>query len=146
MKILYTTGATALGGRNGHVKSENGILDLQVRMPKALGGANDEYANPEMLFAAGYAACFDSALNRVIKLSKVATGETTVTARVSLGQIENGGYGLAVALHANIPQVTLEEAQALIEKAHQVCPYSNATRGNINVSLTVSNNDVAVQA
>ena len=146
MKILYTTGATALGGRNGHVKSENGILDLQVRMPKALGGANDEYANPEMLFAAGYAACFDSALNRVIKLSKVATGETTVTARVSLGQIENGGYGLAVALHANIPQVTLEEAQALIEKAHQVCPYSNATRGNINVTLTVSNNEVAMQA
>lgn len=146
MKILYTTGATALGGRNGHVKSENGILDLQVRMPKALGGANDEYANPEMLFAAGYAACFDSALNRIIRLSKVTTGETTVTARVSLGQIENGGFGLAVALHANIPQVTLEEAQALIEKAHQVCPYSNATRGNINVTLTVSNNDVAMPA
>ena len=146
MKSMYTTGATARGGRNGHVKSEDGILDLQVRMPKALGGANDEYANPEMLFAAGYAACFDSALNRVIKLSKVATGETSVTARVSIGQIENGGFGLAVELHANIPQVSLEEAQVLTEKAHQVCPYSNATRGNIEVTLTVSNNAIVMQA
>lgn len=146
MKILYTTGATARGGRNGHVKSENGILDVQVRMPKALGGANDEYVNPEMLFAAGYAACFDSALNRVIKLSKVVTGETAVTARVSIGQLENGGFGLAVELQANIPQVSLEQARDLIEKAHQICPYSNATRGNVEVILTVSNNEVTMPA
>ena len=139
MKTLYTIGATATGGRNGHVKSENGISDLEVRMPKALGGANDDYTNPEMLFAAGYSACFDSALNRVIKLGKVETGETAVTAKVSIGQIENGGFGLAVELHANIPGVSIEEAQSLIEKAHQVCPYSNATRGNIEVNLTVSN-------
>lgn len=140
MKNMYTIAATATGGRNGHVKSENGILDLQVRMPKGLGGANDDFANPEMLFAAGYSACFDSALNRVIQLSKTDTGETTVTASVSIGQIENGGFGLAVKLHANIPNVSLEVAQSLIEKAHQVCPYSNATRGNIEVELTVSNN------
>ncbi|QIY82940.1 organic hydroperoxide resistance protein [Chryseobacterium sp. NEB161] len=140
MKTLYTIGATATGGRNGHVKSENGILDLEVRMPKGLGGANDDFANPEMLFAAGYAACFDSALNLVIKQAKVHTGETTVTAKVSIGQLENGGFGLAAELHANIPEVTLEEAQSLTEKAHQVCPYSNATRGNIEVKLTVSNN------
>lgn len=140
MKTLYTTGATATGGRNGHVKSENGIIDLQVRYPKALGGANEDYANPEMLFAAGYSACFDSALNLVIKNEKIQTGETTVTAKVSIGQIENGGFGLAVELHANIPATTMEQAQALIEKAHQVCPYSNATRGNIEVKLTVSNN------
>lgn len=146
MKSMYTTGATARGGRNGHVKSENGILDVEVRMPRALGGTNDEYANPEMLFAAGYAACFDSALNRIIKLSKAATGETAVTARVSLGQLENGGFGLAVELHANIPQVSLEEAQALVEKAHQICPYSNATRGNIEVTLTVSNNEIVMPA
>ncbi len=139
MNTLYTISATAAGGRNGHVKSENGILDLEVRMPKALGGANDDFANPEMLFAAGYSACFDSALNRVIKLSKVKTGETTVTAKVGIGPIENGGFGLEVALHANIPGVSIEEAQELIEKAHQVCPYSNATRGNIEVTLTVSN-------
>lgn len=140
MKSLYTTGATATGGRNGHVKSENGIIDLQVRYPKALGGANEDYANPEMLFAAGYSACFDSALNLVIKNEKIQTGETTVTAKVSIGQIENGGFGLAVELHANIPSTTMEQAQALMEKAHQVCPYSNATRGNIEVKLTVSNN------
>jgi Ohr subfamily peroxiredoxin len=139
MKTLYTIGATAKGGREGHVKSDNGVLDLDVRHPKALGGANDDFANPEMLFAAGYSACFDSALNRVIKLSKIETGETTVTAKVGIGQIENGGFGLEVELHANIPGVSIEEAQSLIEKAHQVCPYSNATRGNIEVKLTVSN-------
>jgi len=141
MKTLYTTGATAAGGRNGHVKSENGILDLDIRYPKALGGANDDYANPEMLFAAGYSACFDSALNTVIRAAKIKTGETSVTAKVGIGQLENGGYGLEAELHANIPGVTIEEAQALIEKAHQVCPYSNATRGNIEVKLSVSNND-----
>lgn len=139
MKTLYSIGATAKGGRNGHVKSENGILDLEVRMPKGLGGANDNFANPEMLFAAGYSACFDSALNLVIKQAKITTGETTVTANVSIGQLENGGFGLAAELHANVPGVSLEEAQALVEKAHQVCPYSNATRGNMEVVLTVSN-------
>lgn len=140
MKTLYTIGATATGGRNGHVKSDNGVLELEVRYPKGLGGTNDDYANPEMLFAAGYSACFDSALNLVIKSAKIQTGETTVTAKVGIGQIENGGFGLEVELHANIPGVTIEEAQDLIEKAHQVCPYSNATRGNIEVKLTVSNN------
>ena len=137
MKTLYTIGATATGGRNGHVKSDNGVLELEVRYPKGLGGANDDYANPEMLFAAGYSACFDSALNLVIKSAKIKTGETTVTAKVGIGQIENGGFGLEVELHANIPGVTIEEAQDLIEKAHQVCPYSNATRGNITVDISI---------
>ncbi|MGE8242232.1 MAG: organic hydroperoxide resistance protein [Sphingobacterium sp.] len=141
MKTLYTIGATATGGRNGQVKSENAVLDLAVRMPRGLGGANDDYANPEMLFAAGYAACFDSALNLVIRQERIKTGETRVTAQVSIGQLENGGFGLAAELHANIPAVSLEVAQQLIEKAHQVCPYSNATRGNIDVKLTVSNNE-----
>ncbi|WP_448137485.1 organic hydroperoxide resistance protein [Sphingobacterium siyangense] len=141
MKTLYNIGATAKGGRNGQVRSENGVLDLAVRMPKGLGGANDDYANPEMLFAAGYAACFDSALNLVIRSEKVKTGETSVTAHVSIGQLDNGGFGLAAELHANIPGVSLELAQQLIEKAHQVCPYSNATRGNIDVKLTVSTNE-----
>ncbi|MDQ1152010.1 organic hydroperoxide resistance protein [Sphingobacterium zeae] len=141
MKTLYNIGATAKGGRNGQVKSENGVLDLAVRMPRGLGGANDDYANPEMLFAAGYAACFDSALNLVIRSEKVKTGETSVTAHVSIGQLENGGFGLAAELHANIPGVSVEVARELIEKAHQVCPYSNATRGNIEVKLTVSTNE-----
>ena len=140
MKALYTATATATGGRNGHVKSDNGVLDLQVRHPKGLGGANDDYTNPEQLFAAGYSACFDSALNRVIKLSKVEAGETSVTAKVSIGQIENGGFGLAVEMAVNVPGVSQEVATQLVEKAHQVCPYSNATRGNIEVILTVTTN------
>lgn len=140
MKTLYTTKVTAQGGRNGHVKSENGVLDLEVRMPKALGGGNDDFANPEMLFAAGYSACFDSALNRVISLAKTKTGETTVTAQISIGQLENGGFGLAAELDVNIPGVCIEEAQELTEKAHQICPYSNATRNNMEVKLAVTNN------
>lgn len=140
MKELYKIGATATGGRNGHVKSENLVLDLQVRLPKALGGSNDDHPNPEMLFAAGYAACFDSALNLVIKQKKIRTGQTSVTAKVTIGQLENGGFGLGVNLHANIPEVSLEEAEILIEAAHKICPYSNATRGNIDIVLTVSNN------
>lgn len=140
MKTLYTTKVTAKGGRNGHVKSDNGILDLEVKMPKALGGTNDDFTNPEMLFAAGYAACFDSALNRIISLSKTKTGETSVTAEVSIGQLENGGFGLAVQLDVNIPEVSVEEAQSLTEKAHEICPYSNATRNNIEVKLSVTNN------
>lgn len=140
MKTLYNISATATGGRNGHVKSENGIVDLEVRHPKALGGANDEYPNPEMLFAAGYSACFDSALNLVIQKSKVTAGTTTTSAKVSIGQIEKGGFGLAAELTINIPNVSIEEANNLAEQAHQVCPYSNATRGNIEVTLNVTNN------
>jgi len=139
MKILYTAEATATGGRNGHVKSDNSVLDIQVRAPKAMGGANDDYTNPEQLFAAGYAACFDSALNHIIRLEKVNTGTTSVTAKVSIGSIENGAFGLAVELEVNISDVSTEEAQRLTERAHQVCPYSNATRNNIEVKLTTTN-------
>ena len=140
MKTLYTTNVTAKGGRNGNVKSENGVLDLEVRMPKGLGGANDDFANPEMLFAAGYAACFDSALNLIISKSKIETGETSVGAKVSIGQNDDGGFGLAAELDVNIPGVSLEQAKELTEKAHQICPYSNATRNNIEVKLSVTNN------
>jgi len=139
MKALYTAVATATGGRNGHVKTDNGTLDLQVRHPKALGGANDDYTNPEQLFAAGYAACFGSALDRVISLSKTEVAGTQVTAKVSIGQIENGGFGLAVVLDVNVSGVDAATAQALVEKAHKVCPYSNATRNNIEVTLNVTN-------
>jgi osmotically inducible protein OsmC len=142
MKILYTAEVAATGGRSGHVKSDNGVLDLQVRPPKAMGGANDDYTNPEQLFAAGYAACFDSALNHTIRLEKVKTGETLVTAKVSIGPLEGGAFGLAVELAVNIPDVSIEEAQRLTERAHQVCPYSNATRNNIEVKLITTNNHV----
>ena len=140
MKVLYTAVATATGGRNGQVKSDNGVLDLEVRAPKAMGGANDDYTNPEQLFAAGYAACFDSALNHVIRQEKLKTGETSVTAKVSIGSIENGAFGLAVELAVNISDVSIEEAQRLTERAHQVCPYSNATRNNVEVKLITTDN------
>ena len=140
MKVLYTAVATATGGRNGQVKSDNGVLDLQVRAPKAMGGANDDYTNPEQLFAAGYAACFDSALNHTIRLEKVKTSETSVTAKVSIGPLDGGAFGLAVELAVNVSEVSIEEAQRLTERAHQVCPYSNATRNNIEVKLTTTNN------
>lgn len=137
---MYTAAATATGGRNGQIKSDNGVLDLEVRAPKAMGGANDDYTNPEQLFAAGYAACFDSALNHITRLEKVQTGVTSVTAKVSIGSLEGGAFGLAVELAVNIPGVSIEEAQRLTERAHQVCPYSNATRNNIVVTLTITNN------
>ena len=140
MKVLYTAVATATGGRDGQVKSDDGVLNVPVRAPKAMGGANDDYTNPEQLFAAGYAACFDSALNHVIRLEKINTGTTSVTAQVSIGSKENGAFGLAVELVVNISEVAIEEAQRLTERAHQVCPYSNATRNNIEVKLTTTNN------
>ena len=139
MEKIYTATATATGGRNGKVKSSDGLLDLELRMPKALGGANDNYTNPEQLFAAGYAACFDSALNMIAKANNAASGTTTVTAEVSIGKNGNGGFGLAVVLNINIPGVELEQAKDLAHKAHEVCPYSNATRGNIEVDLVVTN-------
>lgn len=140
MKAIYTAAATATGGRNGLVKSDNGVLDIQVRLPKAMGGANDDYTNPEQLFAAGYAACFDSALQYVMRQEKINTAETSVTAKVSIGTIENGAFSLAVELAVNISGVSIEEAQRLTIQAHQVCPYSNATRNNIEVKLSTTNN------
>jgi osmotically inducible protein OsmC len=140
IKAIYTTEVTAKGGRNGQVKSSNNVLNLQVRAPKSMGGTSDDYANPEMLFAAGYSACFDSALNLVLKKEKIKTEETTVHAKVSIGQIDNGGFGLAAALAVNIPEIPLEQAQELTAQAHKVCPYSNATRDNMEVTLSVTNN------
>ena len=140
MTAMYTAVATATGGRNRKVTSDNGVLSLEIRSPKALGGANDDYTNPEQIFAAGYAACFDSALNLVIKQAKVTTGVTTVTAHVSVGKLNNGGFIFAVTLQVNVPGVSLEQAKELADKAHQVCPYSNSTRGNIEVTTEVTNN------
>lgn len=138
MKSMYTAVVTATGGRNGKIVSDNGVLNLEVRTPKALGGANDDFTNPEQLFAGGYAACFDSALNLIIRQEKIKTGETSVKAQVDIGKLDKGGFGLAVKLWVNIPQVSPEQAQELAEKAHEVCPYSNATRGNIEVEISVS--------
>lgn len=137
MEKLYTAKATATGGRNGHVQSADGALDADVRPPKSMGGPEGTYLNPETMFAAGYAACFDSALNLIIRTEKVKTGTTSVTAEVSIGKTAQGGYGLAVILNVEIPGVERAQAEDLANKAHQVCPYSNATRGNIEVQLSV---------
>ncbi|MBS9780247.1 MAG: organic hydroperoxide resistance protein [Moraxellaceae bacterium] len=136
MKPLYTTTVTTTGGRNGTIKSDNGVLDLEVRMPKALGGQNDDFTNPEQLFAGGYSACFDSALNLVAQKAKVKI-DSTITATVSIGANATGGFELAVDLVADIQGVDRETAQQLLEKAHEVCPYSNATRGNIDVNISL---------
>lgn len=141
MKKIYTTSVTATGGRNGKVKSDNGVLDLEIRMPKALGGSSDDYINPEMLFAAGYSACFDSALNAMIQQAKLTTRETTVKANVTIGQNENGGFALEVELYINIPDVTIELANELVKQAHEACPYSNAIKGNVEVQLNVTVNN-----
>jgi Ohr subfamily peroxiredoxin len=131
---LYTARATAIGGRNGHAVSDDGIIDLDLRPPKEMGGPGGA-TNPEQLFATGYAACFQSALGVVGRRAGVDTSESTVEADVSIGTVPGGGYGLAVALRVRIPGVDAAQVGSLAEAAHQVCPYSNATRGNIDVSV-----------
>ncbi|TXK74820.1 organic hydroperoxide resistance protein [Paenibacillus sp. N3.4] len=137
MDNLYTAVATANGGRNGKVRSSDGVLDLDVKMPKELGGAGGAATNPEQLFAAGYSACFDSALNLVIRTKRVEVESTSVTAHVSIGKTDDGGFGLAVQLDVTIKGVSPEIAEELAHAAHQVCPYSKATRGNIEVNIHV---------
>ena len=135
---MYTAVALATGdGRNGHARSEDGQLDLDLRIPKEMGGPGGA-TNPEQLFAVGYAACFHSALRLVGRQEKADVDDSAVGARVSLGQLDNGGFGLAVELEVTLPNLDHDAAQELAEKAHQVCPYSNATRGNIDVKLVVT--------
>ena len=137
METLYSTTAHATGdGRNGHVSSDDGIIDNDVRMPKELGGAGGA-TNPEQLFAAGYAACFHSALRLVAGQLDVDVTDSAVSATVHLGQTEGGGFGIGVELDVSLPNASPEQAQQAVEKAHEVCPYSNATRNNIDVALSV---------
>ena len=136
MDVLYTAVATARGGREGEVVSEDGVLDLTLALPKELGGAGGDHSNPEQLFAAGYAACFHSALKRVAGLKSLAADDSEITARVGLG-VEGKDFGLAVTLQGRFPSLTEEQGRQLMEDAHQVCPYSRATRGNIEVTLAV---------
>jgi len=138
MKILYTAGATATNGREGRVKTDDGTLDLGLTMPKAVGGPGGEGTNPEQLFAMGYSACFGSALALVARLQKVQTGPVQIEAKVSLGQDGSGGFGLTVELIGHMPNLEREKAETLMHAAHQVCPYSKATRGNIEVKLSVA--------
>ncbi len=137
MKPLYTAVATAEGGRTGHVRSSDGILDLALTMPKALGGTGDPGTNPEQLFAAGYAACFESALRLVARKKKINLEKGGITAHVTIGATDAGGFQLAVELHAKFPGHEKPQLTELLEAAHQVCPYSVATRGNVEVKLLV---------
>lgn len=138
MKTLYTATAVSTGdGRNGHVQTTDGLLAADVRVPAELGGAGGG-TNPEQLFAAGYAACFHSALKLVAGTDGVDTTDSEVVADVSLGALENGAFGLSVALEVTIPGAEREVAEKVVARAHEVCPYSNATRGNIEVVLTVA--------
>jgi len=137
MEIAYTAIAHATGGgRDGHVRSEDDLLDLDTRAPKEMGG-NGEGTNPEQLFAAGYAACFLSAMHVVGKRLGVDTKDAAVSSSVGIGSNGEGGFGLAVELHVYTPGVPAESRQELADAAHKVCPYSNATRGNIEVTLTL---------
>ncbi len=137
MNTLYTATATATGdGRNGHATSEDGQLDLDLRVPTAMGGPGGA-TNPEQLFAVGYAACFHSALKFVASADKLDVAGSEVSASVSIGMLPAGGFGLAVELDVHVPSLDRDAATALVAKAHQVCPYSNATRNNIEVKLTI---------
>lgn len=131
-KIAYTTSAEARGGRAGHVRSDDGVIDLDTAQP---GTSPEPKVNPETLFAAGYAACFQGALLNRANAQSIDASDSTVTVQVSFGPSEDGGFGIAVAIEAEIPGVDEAKAQELVELAHQFCPYSKATRGNIEVTV-----------
>ncbi len=140
IKVLYQTAATASGaGRNGRTRTADGEIDLQLVTPRELGGQGGPGANPEKLFAAGYSACFLSALQFVASQQKVKLpAETSVTGTVGIGPLAEGvGFGLDVALEVTVPGYDQAAAEALVATAHEVCPYSNATRGGLDVRLTV---------
>lgn len=136
MKALYEAVVTSKGGRNGHVKSTDGFIDLKVAVPKEMGGTGNA-TNPEQLFGAGYAACFESALQFVAQKKNKPLKESKVVALVQIGPNTTGGYQLAVQLEVYLPGYGRDEGLILIEQAHKVCPYSNATRNNIDVALTL---------
>jgi lipoyl-dependent peroxiredoxin len=138
MQVLYKASVTSTGGRDGQAKSSDGILDVKLTTPKELGGAGGHATNPEQLFAAGYSACFIGALKFVAASQKqTLPADTSIRAEVGIGQIE-GGFGLDIDLFINLPGLDKATAEVLVDKAHQVCPYSNATRGNVEVRLHTS--------
>ncbi len=136
MKAIYGASVTSQGGRNGRVVSSDGLLDLKIAMPQEMGDAGGA-TNPEQLFGAGFAACFESALHHVAKNKNKPLKDSKVVAKVQIGPNTLGGFQLAVQLEVHLPGIERGEGQILIEQAHKVCPYSNATRNNIDVSLTL---------
>lgn len=138
MQILYTASATATGGRDGRAVSSDNQLEIKLTTPKELGGAGGDGTNPEQLFAAGYSACFIGAMKFVAAAGKIALpADTSVNGQVGIGSNGKGGFGLQVALNVTLPGMDRTAAEALVNKAHEVCPYSNATRGNIEVTVSV---------
>lgn len=137
MKILYSTEATATGGREGQVQSSDGHLDVKLSLPRELGGPGGAGTNPEQLFAAGFAGCFDNAMLLVARQMKLSTAGSRVTAKVGLGMFEAGRFGMQVELLIVLPELEPEEAEQLVEATHKVCPFSNAVVGNVEVTLTV---------
>lgn len=138
METLYTAKATAKGGRKGHVKTEDGPIDLPLSMPKGLGGDGGDGVNPEQLFGSAYSACFGGALGLVASKHKVDLGDFSVTANVSIGKTDEGDLQLAVVLDSYLPGVDdIETGEKLVNEAHEVCPYSRATRDNIDVTLNL---------
>jgi osmotically inducible protein OsmC len=139
VNVLYRTSATAQGGRDGVARSQDGRLDVRLSTPKELGGAGGDGVNPEQLFAAGYSACFLGALKVAGQQAKVAIpAEATVTATVGIGPRSEGGFGITADLVITLPGIARDQAEALVAAAHQICPYSNATRNNLDVGLTVA--------
>jgi Ohr subfamily peroxiredoxin len=138
VKVRYTTSASAIGGRNGRTATLDGSLDIKLSRPKELGGTGGEGNNPEQLFAAGYAACFVSAMQFVASRGGPKVPEdASVTATVGIGPRSEGGFGLTVALAVSLPGLERAEAEALVAKGHEVCAYSNAIRDRIDVDLSV---------
>ena len=139
MEAIYTASATSTGdGRGGHVRSVDGIIDTDLSVPKAMGGPGEDLPNPEVLFAAGYAACFHSALKGAARLRKIRLADTAVTVDAGLIKDDAGAFQLRVTIEAEIPSVDQTTARELLDAAHQMCPYSNATRGNIEVNLSLA--------
>lgn len=136
--VLYTATATATGGRDGHAATSDGKLDVKLSIPKELGGAGGDGLNPEQLFAAGYSACFIGAMKFVATQGgPKVPADTSVTGHVGIGPRSEGGFGLTVSLDISLPGLPRDQAQELAEKAHQACPYSNATRNGIDVRLNI---------
>lgn len=138
MQVLYTASATSTGGRDGRSVSSDNQLDVKLTTPKELGGTGGAGTNPEQLFAAGYSACFIGALKFVAAASKTALpADLSIKADVGIGPNGKGGFGIQVALNISLPGMDRQLAEDLVNKAHEVCPYSNATRGNIEITLTI---------
>lgn len=137
MKTLYKAKVTTSGEREGHIKSDDGVLDMKLSKPKSMGGKGEKLTNPEQLFAAAYSASYGNALQTVAKKHKVEIGDFNVTATVGIGKTEEDEHQLSVILDSYLPGVDIEMGEKLVNEAHEICPYSRATRDNVDVTLNL---------